>query len=108
MFRHRVLVAGEYTMRPQIEVKPVRAGTPEALWRERILQWAESGLAQVELCREHGLSLDEFRRPLTDNPGSWRSRARPVYRLADPGGPFHRDSASGRHGHYSLVAEARR
>ncbi len=49
-------------MRPHIEVKEARAGTPEALWRERILQWAESGLAQVEFCREHGLSLDEFRR----------------------------------------------
>ena len=49
-------------MRPQIEVKEVRAGTPEALWRERILEWVESGLAQVEFCREHGLSLDEFRR----------------------------------------------
>ena len=49
-------------MRPQIEVKEVRAGTPEALWRERILEWAESGLAQVEFCREHGLPLDEFRR----------------------------------------------
>ncbi len=49
-------------MRPQIEVKEVRAGTPEALWRERILEWAESGLAQVEFCHEHGLSLDEFRR----------------------------------------------
>ena len=48
-------------MRPQIEVNAARAGTPEALWRERILQWAESGLAQVEFCREHGLSLDEFR-----------------------------------------------
>lgn len=49
-------------MRPQIEVKQARAGTPEALWRERILRWAESGLAQVEFCHEHGLSLDEFRR----------------------------------------------
>ena len=49
-------------MRPRIEVKEVAAGTPEALWRERILQWAENGLAQVEFCREHGLSLDEFRR----------------------------------------------
>ncbi len=49
-------------MGPRIEVKEARAGTPEALWRERILQWAESGLAQVEFCRQHGLSLDEFRR----------------------------------------------
>ena len=49
-------------MRPQIEVKEARAGTPEALWGKRILQWAESGLAQVEFCREHGLSLAEFRR----------------------------------------------
>ncbi len=49
-------------MRPQIQVKEVRAGTTKALWRERILEWAESGLAQVEHCRERGLSLDEFRR----------------------------------------------
>ena len=49
-------------MRPQLKVREVRAGTPEALWRERMLEWAESGLAQVEFCREHGLSLDEFRR----------------------------------------------
>ncbi len=49
-------------MGPQIEVREARAGTPEALWRERILQWAESGLAQVEFCHEHGLSLDVFRR----------------------------------------------
>ena len=62
MFAHRVLAAGEFTMRPQIEVKEDRAGTPEALWRERILAWAESGLAQVEFCREHGLSVVEFRR----------------------------------------------
>ncbi len=77
-------VAGEYTMRPQIEVKQVRAGTPEALWRERILQWAESGLAQVEFCREHGLSLDEFRRYRTRLSRPAKAAPRPTRKPCTP------------------------
>ncbi|MDJ0872043.1 MAG: hypothetical protein QNJ87_09745 [Gammaproteobacteria bacterium] len=71
-------------MRPQIEVKEVRAGTPEALWRERILQWAESGLAQVEFCREHGLSLDEFRRYRTRLSRPAKAASRPTRKPCTP------------------------
>ena len=49
-------------MGPRIELKEVEPGTESAVWREHILAWAESGLAQVEFCRDHGLSLDQFRR----------------------------------------------
>ena len=49
-------------MGPRIELKEVEPGTESAVWRERIVAWADSGLAQVEFCRRHGLSLDQFRR----------------------------------------------
>ena len=47
---------------PQIEIKEVEPGTAEAFWREAIVAWAASGLAQVEFCGLRGLSLEEFRR----------------------------------------------
>ncbi len=49
-------------MCPEIEVKEVKPGTKEAFWREAIVSWAESGLAQVEFCQVRGLSLATFRR----------------------------------------------
>ncbi len=62
MSAHGDLMTGEFNMRPQLAVREARAGMRKALWRERINQWAESALPQVEFCHEHGLSLDEFRR----------------------------------------------
>jgi hypothetical protein len=49
-------------VRAQIEVKEVEPGTREAFWREAIVAWADSGLAQVEFCRLRGLDLARFRR----------------------------------------------
>lgn len=48
-------------VRPQIEIKEVEPGTREAFWREAIVGWADSGLAQVEFCRLRGLELATFR-----------------------------------------------
>lgn len=49
-------------VRPQIEIKEVEPGTCEAFWREAIVAWTASGLAQEEFCRLRGLELDTFRR----------------------------------------------
>jgi hypothetical protein len=48
-------------VRPQIEIREVEPGTREAFWREAIVAWAGSGLAQVEFCRLRGLELATFR-----------------------------------------------
>jgi len=50
------------SVRPQIEIKEVEPGTRKAFWREAIVAWADSGLAQVEFCHLRGLELDTFRR----------------------------------------------
>ena len=73
-------------MGPCIELKEVEPGTESAVWRERIVAWAESGLAQVEFCRLHGLSLDQFRRyrtRLTRRPRDSKS-SKPIRRRRLP------------------------